>query len=51
MDLFSLTVQALTNILAMLAGAFIYRKGIQGDSPLPQKKQTNKLPKEDWSEI
>jgi len=53
MDISIIVIQAITMIASAFAGAYIYRKGIQGDSPVPEpkKKIQHSSPKPSWDEI
>ena len=51
MEISIFILQAFTSIVAMFAGAYIYRKGIQGESVLPEQKKINKSASKDWAEI
>ena len=51
MDYRILIIQAITSIISMFVGAFIYRKGIQGESVIPEKQKQPKSSTKDWAEI
>jgi hypothetical protein len=52
MNLYVLLIHSASCIISALAGAYIYRKGIQGESVLsaPEKQSTKEV-KEVWDEI